>query len=164
MKTADLLPTRRTALGLIAVAGLASGASLRPASAAPPAVRVHRDPGCGCCEKWVEHLRSAGFPVEVVSSDDMTAVKQRLGVPDALVSCHTAEVAGYVVEGHVPADAIRRLLEEKPGATGLSAPGMPIGSPGMEGGRPEVYDVVLFRRDGGHESFGRYRGATRVGA
>ena len=115
------------------------------------------DPGCGCCGAWVEHLRHAGFATTVVETRDLDAVKRRLGVPAELASCHTAEVQGYVVEGHVPAAAIRRLLTERPQAAGLAVPGMPAGSPGMEGGTPETYEVVLFGPQG-HRTFARYRG------
>ena len=111
-------------------------------------ITVHRDPDCGCCLGWVQHLQKAGFGTKVLETKDLDAVKKRLGVPDELAACHTAEIAGYVVEGHVPAIALKRFLAEKPNATGLAVPGMPIGSPGMEGGRPERYDVVLFGPDG----------------
>jgi hypothetical protein len=96
-----------------------------------------------------------------VASNDMAAIKRRLGVPDDLASCHTAEVAGYVIEGHVPAGALMRLLELRPKVIGLAVPGMPAGSPGMEGGTPEVYEVFLFDKDG-RSSFGRYKEAKQV--
>lgn len=107
---------------------------------------VTRDPSCGCCSAWVEHIRSAGFQVEVIESNDLAALKLRLGIPGHLAACHTAEIDGYVLEGHVPAPAIKRLLIERPPATGLAVPGMPIGSPGMEvsGAPDERYDVILF--------------------
>ena len=111
-------------------------------------ITVHRDPDCGCCLGWVQHLQKAGFGTKVLETKDLDAVKKRLGVPDDLAACHTAEIAGYVVEGQVPAMALKGFLAEKPNATGLAVPGMPIGSPGMEGGRPERYDVVLFGPDG----------------
>ena len=107
-------------------------------------VTVHRDPNCGCCLGWVQHLQKAGLRTKVLETNDLDAVKKHLEVPDDLAACHTAEIAGYVVEGHVPAIALKRFLAEKPNATGLAVPGMPIGSPGMEGGRPERYDVILF--------------------
>jgi len=97
---------------------------------------------------WVQHLQKAGFPTRVLETRDVYAVKTRLGVPDDLAACHTAEVAGYVIEGHVPAIALKRFLAEKPNATGLAVPGMPIGSPGMEGGKPEAYEVVVFEPNG----------------
>jgi hypothetical protein len=92
----------------------------------------------------VQHLQNSGFSTKVLETKDLDMVKTRLGVPDDLAACHTAEFSGYVIEGHVPAVALKRLLAEKPDATGLAVPGMPVGSPGMEGGRPEKYDVVLF--------------------
>jgi hypothetical protein len=107
-------------------------------------ITVHKDPTCGCCSGWVQHLQNAGFVTKVLDTSDIDAVKKRLGVPDDLAACHTAQLAGYIIEGHVPAAALKRFLAEKPNATGLAVPGMPIGSPGMEGGRPEKYDVVLF--------------------
>ncbi len=119
-------------------------------------VIVFRDPGCGCCHKWVEHLEANGFAVTVHDTPDMTAVKARLGVPPEVASCHTAEVGGYVIEGHVPAVAIRRLLAEKPQGRGLAVPGMPVGSPGMEGGVPVTYEVLLFGA-GAPTRFGRFR-------
>jgi hypothetical protein len=149
------LLTRRMMLALAAsaAAGVATGASAAP----KPAIKVSKDPNCGCCTGWVEHLRNNGFTATAVNTADMQAVKTRLRVPAELASCHTAEIAGYVIEGHVPAHAINRLLVEKPTARGLAVPGMPIGSPGMEGGRPEVYEVVLFG-DSAPVGFGRYLG------
>jgi hypothetical protein len=126
-------------------------------AAAQPVVTVHRDPNCGCCLGWVQHLQKAGFSTKVLETKDLEAVKTRLGVPDDLAACHTAEVLGYVIEGHVPAPALQRFLAEKPNATGLAVPGMPIGSPGMEGGKPEAYEVVLFG-PGGRRSYMRFIG------
>jgi hypothetical protein len=145
MTAGTLLLTRRMMLTLsaAAAAGLATGAHAAP----KPVIKVSKDPNCGCCTGWVEHLHSSGFTATVVDAPDMQAVKQRLGVPAELASCHTAEIAGYVIEGHVPASAINRLLAEKPQARGLAVPGMPIGSPGMEGGTPEPYEVILFGKD-----------------
>lgn len=121
------------------------GSSLNlPASAAE--ISVYKTPSCGCCTEWVEHLEQNGFEVTVHSLDDLGPVKSRLGVPYDLQSCHTAEVGGYVVEGHVPAADVRRLLEERPDAAGIAVPGMPVGSPGMEyGDRKDAYDVILYR-------------------
>jgi hypothetical protein len=128
-----------------------------------PKVAVTKDPSCGCCGKWIEHLKEAGFPVEVTESADVNRVKVRLGVPKALASCHTAEVDGYVIEGHVPAPAIKRLLTERPQAKGLAVPGMPVGSPGMEveGMDPEIFEVVLFGPLG-QRTFARFRGAVEA--
>jgi hypothetical protein len=160
MTTNDLNLTRRFAFRIVALGLLVS--SVPTLAAAPlPKVLVNKDPNCGCCQKWAEHLIAAGFPVEVVARSDMQDVKGKLGVPDDLASCHTATVAGYVIEGHVPASAILRLLDEKPVATGLSAPGMPIGSPGMEGGVPEVFEVILFSKEK-RSTFGCYKGADQV--
>ena len=122
-----------------------------------PAVTVYKSPTCGCCTKWVDHLQQNGFEVQVQDRADMQAVKEELGIPQRLSSCHTAAVDGYVVEGHVPADDIRRLLHERPQAAGLAVPGMPVGSPGMEQGtRRDPYDVLLFTEDGGVGVYARY--------
>ena len=127
-----------------------------------PLVTVTKDPSCGCCDGWISHIEAAGFPVRVVDSDDVFSLKERLGVPAELTSCHTAEVDGYVVEGHVPAAAIRRLLAERPSGTGLAVPGMPAGSPGMDfsGVEPEPYEVLLFGPT--TQTFGRYLGAQEI--
>ena len=134
------------------LSALACGAALglaAPALASPDEVVMYKDPDCGCCGKWAEHMRSAGFAVKEVASPRMDLVKQEAGVPEALGSCHTAKVGGYVVEGHVPAADVRRMLAEKPAIRGLSAPGMPLGSPGMEGPYPaERYAVVSFDAQG----------------
>jgi hypothetical protein len=144
----DPRPTRRSALlaALAAVGTLVSAGAL--AAAEKPVITVHRDPSCGCCSGWVQHLQQSGFVTKVLETRDIDAVKTRFGIPDDLAACHTAEVMGYVIEGHVPVEALRRFLAEKPNAAGLAVPGMPIGSPGMEGGTPERYDVVLFGPNG----------------
>ncbi len=121
---------------------------LGPAAAAAADVVVFKSPTCGCCTKWVEHLEQNGLSVEVHDRHDMTAVKDRLVVPDQLRSCHTALAGDYIIEGHVPADLIQRVLEEKPEAVGLAVPGMPMGSPGMEGPRKDDYAVLSFSHDG----------------
>jgi len=115
-------------------------------SVALPLLRVSKDPTCGCCSGWVDHVRAAGFQTEVIESSDLAALKSRLGIPVALAACHTAEIDGYVIEGHVPAAVIKRLLSERPNAIGLSVSGMPVGSPGMEitGATNEPYGVILF--------------------
>jgi hypothetical protein len=156
----NLAITRR---GLLAGAGgLAFAIPLRAAERMPK-VAVTKDPSCGCCGGWVEHLKQAGFSVEVTGATDVNRAKIRLGVPQALAACHTAEVDGYVIEGHVPAAAIKQLLAERPQAKGLAVPGMPVGSPGMEveGSEPEIYAVILFGLSG-QRTFGRYRGATPI--
>ena len=152
-------PTSRAALvSLVAAAAVIAAARGR---AQPwPAMTVHKDPNCGCCAAWVEHVSAAGFAVSVVETDRLDAVRTRLGVPPDLAACHTAEIGGYVIEGHVPAGAIARLLAEKPAGTGLAVPGMPAGSPGM-GGSPESYEVVLFGAQG-RRTFARYRGAREI--
>lgn len=106
---------------------------------------VYKDPSCGCCGAWIEHIKANGISVDVRESDDMSTIKAQLGVPEGLQSCHTAQIDGYIVEGHVPADDVKRLISERPDAAGLSVPGMPIGSPGMEmGDEKDPYAVVLY--------------------
>lgn len=137
--------------------GLALAAATAGAQTLPEVV-MHKDPNCGCCAKWARHLEANGFRVRSVDEIDMEAVKRRFAVPPRLTSCHTARVGGYVIEGHVPASAIRRLLREKPALAGLSAPGMPAGSPGMEvPGEREAYDVVSFDAAGRSRVFERFR-------
>jgi hypothetical protein len=109
---------------------------------------VYKDPACGCCEKWVGLMKAAGFETSVKDTTDMAPIKQRYHVGPALASCHTALVSGYVVEGHVPADLIRKMLQEKPKIVGLSVPGMVTGSPGMEGASREPYQVLAFDAGG----------------
>jgi hypothetical protein len=112
-------------------------------------VEVWKSATCQCCSKWVQHLRDSGFNVSVYDENDLDALKTRFGVPPALASCHTARVDGYTIEGHVPAEDIRRLLADKPTIKGLAVPGMPIGAPGMEAGdQKEVYDVVTIPSSG----------------
>ena len=127
-----------------------------------PSIHVVKDPGCPCCEDWIGHLRDNGFPVsfEERSIDDLAAFKRAQGIPDDLVSCHTATVEGYTIEGHVPAADIRRLLAEAPDAIGLTVPGMPYGAPGMgpETDR-EAYVVLLINRDGSSSAFSSYPAA-----
>lgn len=111
-------------------------------------IAVYKSPTCGCCKKWITHLENNGFDVTAHDTNNVGAIKQEHGVAPQLGSCHTALVNGYVIEGHVPADSIHRLLKEKPAATGLAVPGMPMGSPGMEGPRKDAYNVLLFNRSG----------------
>lgn len=121
------------------------------------AMTVYHDPNCGCCGKWVEHMRANDFLVEAIPTADMNWVKLDLGVPRNLPSCHTAVVGDYVIEGHVPAEDVLRLLTEQPDARGLSVPGMPLGSPGMEAdGRRMAYDVIRFDDDGNTSVFNHY--------
>ena len=117
-------------------------------ASSPHRVIVYKDPTCGCCGKWAEHLRANDFAVEVQEVNDTADNSRRLGVPSKLRGCHTAVVEGYAIEGHVPAVDIHRLLRERPEAKGLSVPGMPVGSPGMEGGQRQAYSVLLFGADG----------------
>ena len=111
-----------------------------------PLVTVHKDPSCGCCGAWADHIRKAGFPVKIVEDTALEKLKTKMGIPEALQSCHTALVDGYVLEGHVPAEALRRLLTERPAIKGLAVAGMPAGSPGMEmpGVQPEPFEVMTF--------------------
>ncbi|MBX3560362.1 MAG: DUF411 domain-containing protein [Sphingomonas sp.] len=115
----------------------------------PRVIEVVKTPTCDCCTGWIEHLRAAGFTANVTDVPNLHPVSQRLGVPEQLHSCHTASIGGYVVEGHVPAADIVRLLDERPDILGIAVPGMPIGSPGMEqGDRREPYQTIAFTRDG----------------
>ena len=136
------------------------GADLRSLSApsgAKTVIQVYKSPTCGCCTSWVEHIRDSGFQAEVIDVTDeaLQQRKSKLGVGPRLASCHTAIVNGYVVEGHVPAADIKRMLSEKPAIIGIAAPGMPVGSPGMEvpGGRKDKYDVVAFSKGGATRVF-----------
>jgi hypothetical protein len=138
---------------IIVMAGLL-GLALQACSApsaqrALPTMVVHKTPSCGCCEKWVSHLRQAGFTLDVRNIEDTTAERAKAGVPTDLASCHTGVVDGYAVEGHVPAALIKRMLQERPKIAGIAAPGMPVGSPGMEQpGYGEPFDVVAFDASG----------------
>jgi hypothetical protein len=134
---------------LTAIAAAAALLIVQLAGAAqqkPIVVSVFKSPTCGCCGNWVEHMKAAGFDVRVQDVEDIDAVKAKLGVPASVSSCHTAQVANYIVEGHVPADAVQRLLKERPAVAGLAVPGMPLGSPGMEmpGGRKDPYAILTF--------------------
>ena len=149
--------SRRLALLCGAAFALAPGAS----AAAPAVMTIHKDPNCDCCVGWVKHLGVNGLKTTVVNTPAVDQVKKRLGVPQELYACHTGELAGYAIEGHVPAAAIKRLLAERPKAIGIAVPGMPGGSPGM-GGAPEEYDVILFAKDGTRRTFGRFKGDKAV--
>ena len=118
-------------------------------------VEVYKSPTCGCCSKWVDHLRSHGFVVRTTETEAVDQLKTKHGVPRQVRSCHTALVDGYVVEGHVPAADVQRLLKERPSIAGIGVPGMPIGSPGMEvaGVKPQVFDVIAFAKDGSTRVF-----------
>lgn len=139
----------------------AGGARLASALAPEPAagvLQVYKSPTCGCCGEWIEHLEAEGFQVEVVDRPDMMAVKAELGLPGEMASCHTGIIDGYLVEGHVPADDIQRLLAERPDVKGIAVPGMPVGSPGMEiEGQPaDPYDVLVFDDRGRTEVYASY--------
>lgn len=154
------MPTRRQALALFAAGAAALLAGPRPArAAAATPIEVFKSPLCGCCDGWVSHLQQNGFAVTVRNVEDTGVHRARLGMPDRFGSCHTGVVAGYAVEGHVPAADIRKLLASRQQAVGLAVPGMPVGSPGMEmGGRRDAYEVLLVRADGGASVFSRYAG------
>lgn len=121
-----------------------------------PKVEVFKSPSCGCCGAWVEHMRQNGFQVSTHDVNDVPAARKKLGMPDRLGSCHSAKVDGYVIEGHVPAADIRRLLKDRPQAIGLAVPGMVPGSPGMEAAQPMPYDTLLVARDGTTRVFARH--------
>ena len=129
------------------------------AAAAPVTAEVWKAPTCGCCKDWIRHLEANGFKVKINDGGN-TATRSRLGIPIRFGSCHTALIEGYAIEGHVPAREIRRLLSERLNAVGLAVPGMPIGSPGMDGpeygARKDPYDVLLIRRDGSTTSYQSY--------
>jgi len=149
---------------LTGVAALGATAALPalaqgPSTSTLPVMQVWKDPNCGCCNDWVEYLRREGFRIQTFDAGN-TAMRQRLGLPVKYASCHTALIGGYVVEGHVNAREIRRILTEKPEAIGLAVPGMPVGSPGMDGPeygeRRDPYDVLLVLRDGSSRAYQSY--------
>lgn len=130
------------------MAHVASATTASAPSADAPHIKVYKDPNCGCCKAWIEHLEQNGFVVEVMDMPDLSAVKAKYGVKQEIEACHTGVVNGYAIEGHVPADVILKMLKEKPAIAGLAVPGMPAGSPGMEGAIKEKYDVLTFDRAG----------------
>jgi hypothetical protein len=164
----------RTTLGatiggtLLGVAGARelAAAGYGQGQAALPPMTVYKSPSCGCCKFWVEHAQKAGFTVKTVDSNDMAAVKREMAVPGHLHSCHTVAVGSYVIEGHVPASDVKRLLAQKPKVRGLAAPGMPIGSPGMEQGPPsswDRYDVIAFGAPDGKQTVFASHGPPKKG-
>jgi hypothetical protein len=164
--TTPFTPSRRELLlgaGLMSLAGLARAAVPGPKAAPAPLteVQVWKEPTCGCCGDWIKHMEANGFKV-FVNVGGTNATRARLGIPQNLASCHTALVGGYAIEGHVPAREVRRLLKEKPAAIGLSAPGMPIGSPGMDtpayNGKKNPYNVMLVAKDGSATVYQKYEG------
>jgi len=157
------MPTRINRRHLLTLGGAAAllmaGGRAAASTAKPPPMQVWKSPTCGCCNDWIAILQAEGFSVKTIDEGN-TAARQRLGIPAKLGSCHTALIGGYAIEGHVPPREIRRLLAEKPAAVGLTVPGMPIGSPGMDGpeygGRKDRYDVLLVQVDGSTRTFTRY--------
>jgi hypothetical protein len=149
--------TRREWLCL--AAGLVLGGSSRaadvPFSIDENDVEVWKSATCGCCSLWVEHMRFNGFLVRAHDVGEVTPFRRKLGVPDGLASCHSALVATYALEGHVPADVVRQFLKDRPSARGLALPGMPMGSPGMEGPRRDRFAVIAFYKDGTTKIFAR---------
>ena len=126
-------------------------------SAAAATLMVTKTAYCGCCKHWIEHMKKAGFDVQVKEVEDVAPTRARLGVPDAMRSCHTSEIGGYAIEGHVPAADVKRLLATKPKAAGIAVPGMVVGSPGMEhGDHKEPYQVILFDKAGNTKVFASY--------
>ncbi|HEY4305827.1 MAG TPA: DUF411 domain-containing protein [Gemmatimonadaceae bacterium] len=152
------MPNRRQFLVASAAGALAPLAFSQRllAMTANPVVTVYKDPNCGCCAKWIKHLQSNGFVAMVHDSTDMDSIKSNMRVPKDLQSCHTAVVDRYVIEGHVPASDIKKLLSTKEALQGLAAPGMPMGSPGMEGGKADKYDVIAFSADGKTRVFAKH--------
>lgn len=151
-------PNRLLAFATLLITVLLCACSRSPGTAAP-VITVYKSPSCECCLQWVTHLEENGFVVKIESQEELRSVRARLGVPDRLAACHTGVVNGYVVEGHVPAEDIKRLLVEKPAAKGIAVPGMPLGSPGMEqGGRRDPYLVLLFQSDGRTSVFAQHGG------
>ena len=149
MKSLPRLPVRSLLLLLLVAAGTAGAQSATQ-------IEVFKSPYCGCCEKWVEHMERNGFKVSTHNVSDVPAARKNLGMPDRFGSCHTARTGGYVIEGHVPAADVQRLLKEKPKAIGLAAPGMPQGSPGMETTTPAPYETLLVLIDGSARVFARH--------
>ncbi len=145
---------RRDVLALIPIVLATGGRAL----AQTPRIEVVKDPGCGCCTLWVAHLQANGFSATVTESAEIDALKDKLGIPKAVRSCHTGTVNGYALEGHVPAADVKRLLKDRPQIVGLAVPGMPVGSPGMESssGRVQPYDVVAFDKNGRTSVFASY--------
>jgi hypothetical protein len=158
--------TRRFALRLplvMTAAALLGQPLYALARSDPNQITVWKNPNCGCCSEWIAHLRKNGFEVAINDVEDTAPIRQKFGLPAKFGSCHTARMGNYVVEGHVPAQELRRLLREKPSALGLAVPGMPVGSPGMEmGDRRDAYDVLLVRADGSSRVYQSYRAKFSV--
>ena len=149
----------RAALGAGAVMAALPRFAAAARSAPLPPMTVYKSASCGCCHNWVEHARSSGFTVKTIDTEELPSVKRDLGVPASLQSCHTVVVANYLVEGHVPAADVKRMLTEKPAIRGIAVPGMPIGSPGMEQGPVsgyQKYEVIAFTAQGRTSVFARH--------
>lgn len=145
-----------TALGGVALTAIGARALLAQQQSALPPMTVYKSASCGCCKQWVDHARANGFTVRTVDTEDLNSVKREMGIPAALASCHTVVVGSYLVEGHVPAADVKRLLRDRPRVRGIAVPGMPIGSPGMEQGPVsgyERYDVIAFEQGGATRVF-----------
>jgi hypothetical protein len=164
-----LFTSRLIAVGLISTSLALTGCSLAQSPSAQKEahtaeqvavtseITVFRSPTCGCCGLWIEHMEAAGFTVKDNLTEDMTAIKKQYGLPANLASCHTTIADGYVIEGHIPAEDVQRLLAEKPDIAGIAVPGMPIGSPGMESGDyVEPYTVFSFQEDGATDVFAEH--------
>lgn len=152
LATAAGLTLLATAAGVLA----AAAPRVQQTAAAKPSVTVYKSPTCGCCSKWVDHMRANGFEVKALDVEDIEAVKRTYGVPEGIGSCHTSLVGGYVIEGHVPADAVARVLRERPKIAGIAVPGMPLGSPGMEQGpRKDPYSILSFEKTGKYSVYER---------
>lgn len=147
---------RRIFLQVILASSFSS--PLLASAAAAPVVEDYKSKDCGCCEGWIEHLKSNGFAVKSHNVENPSDYREKFGIPQELGSCHTGLVQGYALEGHVPASEIKRLLAERPKAKGLAVPSMPLGSPGMEGKRRDPYDVFLVQADGSRSIFKHYSG------
>ena len=147
---------RAALLVVLALSAPSAHAQQKPATARPQ-LTVHKSPTCGCCGKWVEYMQGNGFAATVTNMPDVTPIKTKHGVPTRLASCHTTLVGGYVIEGHVPVEDIRRLLKEKPAIVGLAAPGMPAGSPGMDVPNSPPYDVISFDKNGQTRVFASHK-------
>jgi hypothetical protein len=152
----DLRQTFALAAGLFALALTTGAATLSTPAPNQTKVTVYKDPSCGCCKSWIAHLLKNGYTVDAKDTPAMAEVKRTLGVPAPLTACHTAVVNGYLIEGHVPAADIAKLLKQKPKVAGLAVPGMPMGSPGMEGARPQHYQVLSFDKNGKTKVFASY--------
>ncbi len=149
---------KRASILIVPALVFAAAVAVMAQRSALPVVEVYKDPGCGCCSLWADHLKAAGFKVNVTEKADLDEFKTAHGVPAKARSCHTALVGGYVLEGHVPVADVQRMLKDKPAIVGIAVPGMPIGSPGMEvkGMKAAAYDVVSFDKQGATKSYASY--------